>query len=314
LARIFVVNLGEVCAAFLNFVYSGGIRNTENRREDAKNHRGKAVFLKTLCEPLRNLCETLRRFFLDSCIITFILLVGCGGEAAVSNLTPSATMEPTMTKPATKTATDIACAPNEERPLRYLALGDSYTIGESVAEAERWPVQLVAALRQQGVNIDDADIVARTGWTTADLQNGITVAEPQGPYDLVSLLIGVNNQYRGLSQAEYRDELIGLLQTAVALAGGNPERVFVVSIPDWGATPFAQGRDRAEVGAAIDTFNSINREESARRGLLYIDITDISRRAMADESLTANDGLHPSGKMYGLWVARMKTAVCGIIG
>ena len=218
-----------------------------------------------------------------------------------------------MTKPATEIPTNTPCAPNGERPLRYLALGDSLTIGESVAEAERWPVQLVAALRQQGVEIDDADIVARTGWTTAELQDGILLADPQGPYDLVSLLIGVNNQYRGLSRAAYRDELIELLQTAVTFAGGKPEHVFVVSIPDWGATPFAEGRDRAAVGAEIDAFNAINREEAARRGILYIDITDISRQALDDESLTAVDGLHPSGAMYGLWVMRMETAVCGLL-
>ncbi|VAW31681.1 Lysophospholipase L1 and related esterases [hydrothermal vent metagenome] len=243
--------------------------------------------------------------------------MGCGAETAVSTPTPSATaaatMEPTMTIPATETPTATACASNGERPLRYLALGDSLTIGESVAEAERWPVQLVAALREQGVTIEDAEIVARTGWTTAELQDGILLADPQGPYDLVSLLIGVNNQYCGLSQAEYRDELIGLLQTAVAFADGKPEHVFVVSIPDWGATPFAEGRDRAAVGAEIDTFNDISREEAERRGLLYIDITDISRLALEDELLTAVDGLHPSGKMYALWVARMETAVCGLL-
>lgn len=225
-------------------------------------------------------------------MVTLILLAGCGDETAVSIsvLTETAAAIPTMTKSVTAIPT-VSCAPLTERPLRYLALGDSYTIGESVTEAERWPVQLVAALREQGVNI-------------ADLQE---------PYDLVSLLIGVNNQYRGLSLDAYRDELIELLQTAVALAGGKPEHVFIVSIPDWGATPFAEGRDRAAVGAEIDTFNNINREEAARRGLLYINITNVSRLAIADESLTAVDGLHPSGKMYGLWVERMETAVCSLL-
>lgn len=246
-------------------------------------------------------------------IVTLILLMGCGAETAVSTPTPSATMEPTMTKPATETPIDTPCAPNRERPLRYLALGDSYTFGESVTEAERWPVQLVAALREQSINIDDADIVARTGWTTAELQDGILLADLRGPYDLVSLLIGVNNQYRGLSRDEYRDEFVGLLQTAVSLAGGKPEHVFIVSIPDWGATPFAKDRDRAEIGANIDAFNAINREETERRGIVYIDITDISRQSLGDESLTAVDGLHPSGKMYALWVARMKTAVCSLL-
>jgi lysophospholipase L1-like esterase len=244
--------------------------------------------------------------------VIFILLMGCRAETAVSIPTPSA--QPIMIESAATTvAPTPTCAPNRERPLRYLALGDSYTIGESVTEAERWPVQLVTTLRKQGVTIEDADIVARTGWTTAELQNGILLADPQGPYDLVSLLIGVNNQYRSLSKDAYRDELVGLLQTAVKLAGGKPERVFVVSIPDWGVTPFAQSRDRATIGVEIDAFNTVNREEAERRGLLYIDITDISRQALTDESLTAVDGLHPSGKMYGLWVGRLQTAVCSLL-
>jgi lysophospholipase L1-like esterase len=198
-------------------------------------------------------------------------------------------------------------------PLRYLALGDSYTIGESVGESERWPVQLVAVLRQQGVNIADPEIIAKTGWTTAELGEGIEQIEPQGPYDLVSLLIGVNNQYRGLSQAAYRDEFGGLLETAVSLANNNPNRVFVVSIPDWGATPFAHRQNREEIGTAIDAFNAINRAETEQRGIAYIDITEISRKARTDGSLTAADFLHPSGKMYGLWVELMQPAVCRLL-
>lgn len=186
--------------------------------------------------------------------------------------------------------------------LRYLALGDSYTIGESVAVDERWPVQLVAALRAQGMAIGDPEIIAKTGWTTAELAEGIAQAQPQGPYDLVSLLIGVNNQYRGLSQDAYRDEFVGLLETAVTLANNNPNRVFVVSIPDWGVTPFGQRRDFREVSAAIDAFNAINRAETESRGIVYIDITPNSRQAPEDRGLIADDGLHPSGEMYRQWV------------
>ncbi|WP_420645855.1 SGNH/GDSL hydrolase family protein [Candidatus Leptofilum sp.] len=189
-----------------------------------------------------------------------------------------------------------------ERPLRYLALGDSYTIGASVVATERWPAQLVAALREQGINIGEPEIVAQTGWTTSELAEGIAQAQPKGPYDLVSLLIGVNNQYRGLSQDEYREEFVELLETAVAFAKNNPNRVFVISIPDWGVMPFAQNRDRTEIAAAIDAFNAINREETEQHGLIYIDITQISRQAVTDSSLVAEDTLHPSGKMYRLWV------------
>lgn len=187
-------------------------------------------------------------------------------------------------------------------PLRFLALGDSYTIGESVSEAERWPVQLAERLRQHGFVISDVQIVARTGWTTAELAEGIAQAEIRPPYDLVSLLIGVNNQYRGYPQASYRAEFIALLDQAIAYAGGDPQRVLVLSIPDWGVTPFAAGADRAAIAADIDAFNAINREESERHGVHYIDVTPLSRQAAQDLSLIAPDGLHPSGKMYAGWV------------
>lgn len=247
-----------------------------------------------------------------------MILVSVGCRAEVVSTPPTIFMQPTpiMTLSPTETATSTptpTCAPRTERPLRYLALGDSYTIGESVTEGERWPVQLVARLREQNVNIADPEIIARTGWTTAELADGITIAEPQGPYDLVSLLIGVNNQYRGLRQDAYRAEFVGLLDTAVSQAGGNPDKVFVVSIPDWGATPFAHRQNREEIGAAIDAFNAINRAEAERRGILYIDITDLSRQALTDGSLTADDFLHPSAAMYRLWVDRIQPAVCHLL-
>jgi lysophospholipase L1-like esterase len=129
----------------------------------------------------------------------------------------------------------------------------------------------------------------------------------------VSLLIGVNNQYRGLSQEAYRDEFVGLLDTAVSFANNNPHRVFVVSIPDWGATPFAHRQNREEICAAIDAFNAINRTETEQRGVAYIDITEISRQARTDGLLTAEDYLHPSGEMYRLWVEQMQSAVCSLL-
>ncbi len=246
-----------------------------------------------------------------------MLLVGCGAaEAATAVPTPTATFAPTMMPLPTDTPAPTptpACAPRTENPLRYLALGDSYTIGESVAEAERWPVQLADVLRGQGINIAEPEIIAKTGWTTDELAAAIATADPTGPYDFVSLLIGVNNQYRGRSEDEYRAQFVGLLETAVTLANNNPHRVFVVSIPDWGVTPFGQGRDFRGVSEAIDTFNAINREETAARGIAYIDITQISRQVPDNPALIADDGLHPSGTMYTLWVSEMQPTVCRLL-
>jgi lysophospholipase L1-like esterase len=184
---------------------------------------------------------------------------------------------------------------NEPARTRYLALGDSYTIGESVPASERFPVQLA---RQLGIG--EPQIIAKTGWTTDELNAAIDAANPQGPFDLVTLLIGVNNQYRGRDAEQYRGEFAALLQRAIGFAGGDAKKVIVVSIPDWGVTPFAEGRDRAKIAAEIDRYNAINREEAQRAGAKYVDITPISRGS--DPSLVAADGLHPSGAQYALWV------------
>lgn len=185
---------------------------------------------------------------------------------------------------------------------RFLALGDSYTIGHSVPAAERWPVQLVARLRAQGLAVADPKIIAVTGWTTDELAAGLAVANPQGPYALVSLLIGVNNQYRGRARAEYRQQFARLLAQAANFAGGDPLRVVVLSIPDWGVAPFAAGHDAAQIAADIDAFNAINRVEAEAAGAHYVDVTPISRQAAQEPALIAEDGLHPSGKMYAAWV------------
>jgi lysophospholipase L1-like esterase len=185
---------------------------------------------------------------------------------------------------------------------RFLALGDSYTIGESVAIADRWPNQLARTLRAKGIAIADPEIIARTGWTTDELSSAIDSANPHGPYALVTLLIGVNNQYRGRDAAQYRKELAALLQRAIDFAGGDAKRVIVVSIPDWGVTPFAAKRDRAKIGAEIDQFNAINAEETRRAGARYADITPGSRHVATDPTLAAADGLHPSAAMYAQWV------------
>jgi len=189
-----------------------------------------------------------------------------------------------------------------DKPFRILALGDSYTIGEGVDPSEGWPAQLVTKLRDEGLLLDDPLIIARTGWTTGNLLAAIEATDPQGPFDLVTLLIGVNNQYQGRDIESYRGEFLTLLGTAIDFAGGDPSRVVVLSIPDWGVTPFAQSRDRAQIATAIDQFNLVNREESLAAGVHYLDITPLSRQAAGDPTLLAADGLHPSGKKYAAWV------------
>jgi lysophospholipase L1-like esterase len=150
---------------------------------------------------------------------------------------------------------------------RFLALGDSYTIGESVAVSDRWPNQLARTLRAKGIAIADPEIVAKAGWTTDELSSAIDAAKPQGPYALVTLLIGVNNQYRGRDAEQYRKEFAALLKRAIAFADDDPKRVVVVSIPDWGVTPFAAGRDRAKIGREIDLFNAINLVRASRSAI-----------------------------------------------
>jgi lysophospholipase L1-like esterase len=184
--------------------------------------------------------------------------------------------------------------------MRYLALGDSYSIGEGVPDAGRWPVQLAVRLRREGVALDDPTIIATTGWTTDELSAAMDAFAFEPPYDLVSLLIGVNNQYRGRSADDYRSEFRGLLERAVTLAGGRSDRVLVLSIPDWGVTPFAHGsgRDVLQIAGELDVYNAIGQEEAGRRGAQFVDITGISRLHPA---LLADDGLHPSAAQYALW-------------
>lgn len=184
---------------------------------------------------------------------------------------------------------------------RYLALGDSYTIGESVPADDRWPVQLADLLRKDKISVASPEIIARTGWTTAELAAGIDAAKPLNNYDLVSLLIGVNNQYRGQSLERYRTELRELLTRGVQFAGGRPNRVLVLSTPDWGVTPFASGQNRAQIAREIDAFNQVEREECEKLKIVFVDITPLSRTALGDASQVADDKLHFSGKMYKQW-------------
>jgi lysophospholipase L1-like esterase len=191
---------------------------------------------------------------------------------------------------------------NSSETITFLALGDSYTIGQSVEESQRWPAQLATRLQNAGVQVEPPVVIARTGWTTNELLTAIGEQYDGGTYDLVSVLVGVNDQYRGYPIQEYRILFREVLAFAVKAVGGDTERVIVLSIPDWGVTPYADGLDATLIAADIDAFNAVSAEESEAAGVHYFDITAISRQAATDRSLIAADGLHPSGEMYAAWV------------
>ncbi|MEP0806441.1 MAG: SGNH/GDSL hydrolase family protein [Chloroflexota bacterium] len=233
-------------------------------------------------------------------LISLILLTAC---AAVTPLPQETPASPPTLEPVSMT------------PIRYLALGDSYTIGESVPERERWPNQLADLLESspqftkfiggnEGGRIE-VTILARTGWTVDELWQGIQAGKVEPPYDLVSLLIGVNDQYRGYPVDGYREDFRFMLGKAIEYAGGDPKRVIVLSIPDWGFTPFAASRDTEPISQSIDEFNAVNLEETEAVGAHYVDVTLISRMAMDDFELIAADRLHPSGKMYRMWAEKV---------
>jgi lysophospholipase L1-like esterase len=184
----------------------------------------------------------------------------------------------------------------------YLALGDSYTIGQSVATNERFPVQTVEKLKNISVFFNDPEIIAQTGWTTGNLLSRITTSPPlRNKYDVVSLLIGVNNQYQRQSQLQYSTEFSSLLNKAILYADNKPNRVFVLSIPDYSVTPYANGSNQMLIANQIDSFNTINQQITQLLGAHYLNITNSTRQAAIDLTLIANDGLHPSGKEYKKW-------------
>jgi lysophospholipase L1-like esterase len=186
-------------------------------------------------------------------------------------------------------------------PSTLLCLGDSYTIGEGVPLHESFPYQLLQLLRAAGLRFQAPEIIAQTGWTTFELKDQIAHTILEEKYDLVTLLIGVNNQYRNLSAEDYQSDFEWLLHKAISLAGNQPENVIVISIPDWGVTPFAEGRDRATIATEIDAFNSINESLSAANHVHYVNITPGTREAANDESLLAADKLHYSAKEHRRW-------------
>lgn len=206
----------------------------------------------------------------------------------------------------------INCTSKEVMPdnsFTYLALGDSYTIGESVEESSRFPEQVVQLFSQKDIRFSKPYIIAKTGWTTGNLINAISTADLHPPYDLVTLLIGVNNQYQGRSITEYEIEFELLLNQAIAFAGNDTGHVVVLSIPDWGATPFAAGRNREQISQEIKAFNAVNKKITAKKNVQYIDITPGTREALQDPSLVASDGLHPSAKEYSRWANAFTTLV-----
>jgi lysophospholipase L1-like esterase len=192
-------------------------------------------------------------------------------------------------------------------PSSFLALGDSYTIGESVDAAMRWPNQLVAALNRSGLEFEQPEIIAKTGWTTDELLAALDQASLAASYDYVSLLIGVNNQYRGRSVASFEPEFTALLERAISYSNRKANGVFVVSIPDWGVMPFAEGRDARKIALEIDTYNKSIERICKIYGVRFFDITEISRKASETPSFVASDGLHPSGEMYAAWVNEVRS-------
>lgn len=199
-----------------------------------------------------------------------------------------------------------------------LCLGDSYTIGESVAESERFPNQTVKLLDKHEVHFSTPHIIAKTGWTTDELKHAIAEANVSGAFDAVTLLIGVNNQYRSYDHEQYKREFKELLDIAIKYAGGNPDHVFVVSIPDYGVTPFghndAKGRSATGIGSEIDEYNAIAKEITAKEKAHFTDITPFSKKAATDATLIANDNLHPSGRMYAGWADLLEKEMFKVYG
>jgi lysophospholipase L1-like esterase len=206
--------------------------------------------------------------------------------------------------------TDTTGANDTVVKRNWLALGDSYTIGQSVEISERFPVQSVAMLNGMNVLFNTPEIIAQTGWTTGNLLFRLDGTPPlQTQYDIVTLLIGVNNQYQGRLQQEYRQQFTSLLERSIRYAGNNKLHVFVLSIPDYSVTPFAAGRNRDLIAAQIDSFNAINKSISQLYQVNYIDITGDSRQAAIYPSLIANDGLHPSGEQYRIWATKLAPVI-----
>lgn len=235
--------------------------------------------------------------------LILLVLSGCGKKNGVV---------PAVDTTINNSQTPPAIHPNDS--VSYLALGDSYTYGSGISQSESYPYQLAAQLRHQDYRVIDPDVVAFQGWTAADLLVGIKTANVTHTFDFVTLLIGVNDEHRGTDHATYTTQADQLITQAIAYARGYSRRIFVLSIPDWSVTPFATGMDRAKIKADVAAFNSINEAECKKLGANYLDISAISELAADDPTLTAADGLHPSAKMYALWVGQLLPVVQGSFG
>jgi lysophospholipase L1-like esterase len=233
---------------------------------------------------------------IGSLLIALTTVTGCSKQSMDSIST---------SQPVTTTAPVLAPAVTAKDSVTYLALGDSYTIGEAVPQIQSFPYQLTSQLRLNNYNIGNPIIIATTGWTTTQLQAAIKAAALKKTFTFVTLLIGVNNQYQNYNPDTYRADFKDLVNTAVLLAGGYKNRVFVLSIPDYSVTPFAASSNKALISQQLDTYNDINANESNLAGVNYLNITSISRNASYDTTLIASDGLHPSGAMYNLWVKEL---------
>ena len=242
----------------------------------------------------------MRKYFLTVLFYCVTLLTfGCGNAENDPAPKPAPVSDP---KEDMKEETEDDTTKNEADGIAFLSLGDSYTIGESVSVNERWPVQLKDRLEEETLAPVALEIIATTGWTTGNLIQAVSNRDFEEDFDLVSLLIGVNNQYQGRSISEFESEFTTLLKTAIDLAGGDPSHVFVLSIPDYSVTPFAENSDRDKISKELAEFNRVSKEITLQAGVKYFDITPISLQAKEDRSLLADDGLHPSGKMYTAWV------------
>ena len=196
---------------------------------------------------------------------------------------------------------------------RYLALGDSYTIGEGVTDQECWPNQLATLLRARDIEVGAVHIVARTAWTTDELSDAIDAEGPKGPFDLVTLLIGVNDQYRSRPVKPFATEFVQLLRRAKGLCGNRPSGTIAISIPDWGATPFAEGRDRKLISGEIQAYNDRARELAIAVGARWVDVTEISREMLRNPALVAVDGLHPTAEMYRRWAEHILPSAVSVL-
>ena len=197
----------------------------------------------------------------------------------------------------------------QEKPLKLLALGDSYTVATSESFNNGWPFQLIAYLEKKDLEFEAPKVIAGAGWTTSKLLEEIEKEKTDNYHDLVFLMIGVNNQYRGLPKEEFQKDFSELLEKSIVYANGKASRTYVVSIPDWGVTPFAKFKNSKKIAREIDEFNTLMQKSSTKMGVHYIDVTKSSKNMAVQPSLIASDSLHPSKRMYKIWAKKMAKIV-----